>query len=125
MAKKTLADQIFELELELATQSVRNNRARISQLLRDDFVEFGASGRRFTKTEILNMLADEEAFTTYHMQEFHVAPLADTVVLATYVIPERKDAHGAKIPASRRSSVWKLAEGRWQILFHQGTRLPT
>jgi hypothetical protein len=42
--------------------------------------------------------------------------LAPDVVLATYrVVDETRKQH------TLRSSIWKLKDGRWQMVFHQGT----
>ncbi len=118
-----LDEHILELEKQLAAPMRRMDAETLDQLLADNFVEFGASGRRFTKQEIIALLAAEESFTQYDLLEFEVRRLSDETVLALYRIPARTSADGTLLPGSRRSSIWTLTEGRWQLSFHQGTRI--
>jgi hypothetical protein len=49
--------------------------------------------------------------------------LAPGVVLATYRLAWSEGGYEAP-KQSLRSSIWKLIEGRWQMVFHQGTPSP-
>jgi hypothetical protein len=50
------------------------------------------------------------------LHNFEVHPLAPDVVLATYCsVNETRKQH------TLRSSIWKRIDGRWQMVFHQGT----
>jgi hypothetical protein len=46
--------------------------------------------------------------------------LAPGVVLVTYNAV-RQDESEEQLAYSLRSSIWRLSEGRWQMIFHQGT----
>jgi hypothetical protein len=50
------------------------------------------------------------------LTHFKTLVLAPGVVLVTYRAGRQ---HGSE--ASLRSSIWKRIDGRWQMLFHQGT----
>lgn len=118
-----LSNHILELEKHLATLDTRSKADELSRLLDDDFVEFGASGRRFDKQEIIALLSDDKNFTPYDIHDFKMALLAADTALVTYVIPARMDGNAQLKDGSRRSSIWKLADDRWQLFFHQGTKI--
>ncbi|QMV19177.1 DUF4440 domain-containing protein [Granulicella sp. 5B5] len=108
-----LATHLIELERCLHTASTRQNAAN---LLSDDFREFGASGRIWDKPTMLVSLAAEEHYpiTSDH---FVFQELAPGLALLTYTAttPTRR---------SLRSSLWRLEDGHWRVLFHQGTVIP-
>ncbi len=122
---KDLTNLIFDLEKRLAQPEVRSDTQKMSALLADDFVEFGASGRRFDKQQTLRLLAKEHEFPPYEIHDFQLTTLSDNTVLVTYAIPARTAPDGALQPGSRRSSIWQQTDGGWQILFHQGTWITT
>jgi len=122
--EQDLMRQIRLLEEALADPEVRASRDVMASLLSDDFREFGASGRIFDKEMILDLLADEPAGDGYLVEELNVVRLGPDTALATYRIPLREVAGEIK-PASLRSSVWRMEEGVWKALFHQGTRQPS
>jgi hypothetical protein len=52
--------------------------------------------------------------------DFKALLLAPGVVLTTYRAI-RRGATGEQLSQSLRSYVWKFIDGRWQMVFHQGT----
>ena len=109
------------LEEELLQPAVRKTASRVDALLADDFMEFGSSGRVFYKHDIIDILRSESP-ARRSLTDFRALPLGPGVVLATY----RTTSYGASGEQpihSLRSSVWRLLDGRWQIVFHQGTPL--
>jgi len=121
MSDDKLKRQLQLLEEALADPEVRASRYAMASLLSDDFREFGASGRVFDKETILGLLADEPDGDSYLVEELEVTRLGPDTALATYRIPPRRVA-GKQKPASLRSSIWRMEEGVWKVLFHQGTR---
>lgn len=101
-------------EEELLTSAVRRDRARVRELLHPDFIEVGRSGRRWTRDEIVDALADEGERPPTLTDEWEFLELAPHLALATYVI---RSANGD----SRHSSIWALDRGQLQMRFHQGT----
>ena len=98
---------------------VRKSVKDVALLLADDFVEFGSSGRVYNKQQIIESLQQEPP-TQRSLTEFKVFTLAPGVVLATY----RAVQKGASLEQpvySLRSSIWKSIDGRWHMVFHQGT----
>ena len=101
---------------------MRADRARLAALLADDFVEFGSSGNLWTRAATLADLPAED-FCQRSIRDFQARLLADDVALVTY----RSQHHASgTLPASAswRSSLWTWRDGRWQMIFHQGTRIP-
>jgi len=112
---------IRDLEESLLDPRVRRSREALGDLLAEEFLEFGSSGRRFTRAQIVEALvAEAEDEPRFSLADFSVLVLAPNVALATYRA-EARGAHRSGPRDSLRSSVWILRSGRWQLLFHQGT----
>jgi hypothetical protein len=112
---------IRSLEEELFKQPVRGSPELVTNLLADNFVEFGRSGRIYNKQEVISSLASQcaETMDALAADDFDLKSLADDVVLLTYR-SLRQGADGEELH-SLRSSIWKFSDGRWQMVFHQGT----
>ncbi len=118
----SLTDDLRALEEQLLRPDVRHQRDQAAALLAEDFREFGSSGRVFKRQQILDALEGEEQ-AELSMSDFAAVELAPGVVLATYQSSRQFDGDTPEI-RSLRSSIWVLRDGRWQIIFHQGTRIP-
>jgi 8-oxo-dGTP diphosphatase len=104
-------------ELRLLDPRVRVSRELVAELLHPEFVEFGASGRRWDAASVLEVMGGGGATAEPPISVSGLAGirLAADVVHLTYV----SDAAGRR---ARRSSVWRRdARGRWLLWFHQGT----
>ena len=114
-----LYDQILALEERLFNRSTRRNVAELSQMLADEFVEFGARGVAWDKAEVLESLPEQQ-FVQRRLSGFKLTMLAEDVVLATYIctVPGSEGLQG-----SLRSSIWRQTQGRWLMVFHQGTQI--
>ena len=111
--------EIHELELALLRPEVRK-AGRAEQLLADDFFEFGSSGHVFNKAEVLTSLKTDPT-APRSVDDMRVRRLAPDAVLVTY----RAYYNEQPSAESLRSSVWMHKDGRWQMVFHQGTPCPT
>lgn len=114
-----LAKLIENLEVELLQPDVRQSEARLDELLADDFLEIGASGKCYTKQDILKRLPVSEG-TNYKGTDFKAMKIAPGTVLLTYRASAEDLRTGSKKWAVR-SSLWQKRGDQWQILFHQGT----
>lgn len=110
-----------QLELALLTPEVRGDRSRLEELLHPDFVEVGASGRRWTRSEMIDALVatslDPSRGASAHdvtVSDMTSRALNDDTVLVTYT-----SRRGTAV--AHRSSVWIHHRGRWVVVFHQGT----
>jgi len=112
--------ELQSLEVELHRPAARKSRERLNALLHADYLEFGRSGRRYTKTEILDRLPLKDATTNVWADNFELRTLAPGIALLTYlsshVLPD-----GVHERHTLRTSIWQLAEQGWQMRFHQGT----
>ena len=115
-AAPTVEAQLRHLEEQLLEPEVRASAERVSALLADDFVEFGSSGQVFDKKQIIELLRQGTP-TKRSLSKFESTMLSDNVVLVTY-----RATRSSKPPVhSLRSSIWRLSNGQWQMVFHQGT----
>lgn len=121
-SKTSLEEILYQSEDRLLNPEVRSSREELTLLLAEDFVEFGSSGQIWNKSRIIEALIES---TTELMQiiKFQTKALAPDVALVTYCII-KNDEFGKERKDSLRSSVWKQIDGRWQMIFHQGTKIP-
>lgn len=103
-------------ELRLLDPAVRSSADLLAQLLHPEFTEIGASGRLWTRSEIIVSLVEDSRKSTEPIKATDMAGrlLAPGVVHLTYV----SDNGGRR---ARRSSVWLWTEEGWRAYFHQGT----
>jgi hypothetical protein len=111
--------ELRRLEMLLMDPGIRRTGDQMAALLHEDFVEFGASGRVWTRDAMLELLATEN-YTPPNVEEFTCEALALQVVLVTYRAI-RTDDQRQRI-TTLRSSIWMRESGAWKIRFHQGTR---
>lgn len=107
------------LERELHGPAVRKDQSRLAALLHDDFLEFGCSGARYTKPDILERLSAEPQENTVS-EQFQLRRASETVALLTYR-SACKQPDGTHTQFALRSSLWEHSARGWQMRFHQGT----
>jgi hypothetical protein len=120
--KKT-ADLLYDLETTLHKKEVRNAPQLVAALLSDEFIEFGSSGRVFSKPAIIEALKVETLEQPAQVENFQMRELAPGVALVTYVA-SRTAGNGIISGRTLRSSLWKREDSGWRMIFHQGTRIP-
>jgi hypothetical protein len=119
--KPTTEELIRHLEERLLRADVRRSVLSVAELLADDFVEIGSSGRIFDKSATIAGL-QSEPHVEISLTDYQARILAPDVILATYRAV-RSPRAPAQPTQSLRSSIWKRRDGRWQLVFHQGTPL--
>lgn len=107
---KSLKEIIYSMEIALASRQADN----ASEIISDNFTEFGSSGRIFTKADYLNTLDKVDKNFSYEIIDFDIKRIGINVILATY----KSVYNGRKV---LRSSIWKSKNESWQLFFHQGT----
>jgi hypothetical protein len=120
---RPLAELIRQLEERLLQADVRRSTTDVGDLLADDFVEFGSSGRIFDKPATMAALQYESP-TEIALVDYRARVLAPDVVLVTYRAVRSASTLAASTQ-SLRSSIWRKLDARWQLVFHQGTPLNT
>lgn len=108
---------LHDLELEMLDPEVRADARRLNELLAEDFIEFGSSGRVYEKRMLIDMLS-KESHAPVIIRDFSVRELASDTALVTY------RSVGQSGQEARRSSIWVNGDGHWRMAFHQGTRIP-
>ncbi|WP_442813578.1 nuclear transport factor 2 family protein [Streptomyces sp. NBC_01244] len=102
---------------------VRASRSLARQLLDPEFVEVGASGRRWTHDEMLAALPEldgaAEGGPRHEPADFTGVLLAPGLVHLTY----ETTLDGKRV---RRSSLWRRqgAATTWRMYYHQATPVP-
>lgn len=110
-----LTAELKALELRLLDPAVRGNPELVAELLAPEFTEYGASGQVFDRAAIVAALAAEGTRVARKLSRFAVRPLGPDAALATCRV---KRADGFE---TLRSSIWQRRDGRWLMVFHQGT----
>jgi hypothetical protein len=113
------SEELQGLEERLLDPAVRKNPAELRKLLAEEFREIGASGTQYDREEIIAAL-ERETPTQVELHDFSAMPLADDLVLVIYRTVRREERC---VKEARRSSIWIRRGGRWQMRFHQGTRM--
>ena len=83
-----------------------------------DFWEVGASGRRYTRDFILELRRSEALIDAdeagWKSTGFGLRKLGADCYLLTYTLDQ-----GGRV--TRRATIWEQSQGRWRIVYHQGT----
>ena len=112
-----LEQALRALEERLLDPAIRGSANQVDLLLADEFVEFGSSGHIYDKPAVMEALQLDPGFDGRRtIGDFRVRDLAPTVALVTYQIRET---------GTLRSSIWRLEEEQWRMVFHQGTARAT
>lgn len=115
-----------QLLLDLEERLLRpRSRTEVGQLLEEDFVEFGQSGQVYDREATLAALFDgarnlgrvSSLPPLRKITDFKAMLLTSGIAWVTYRLVEPKPAAAVSL----RSSIWRQSEGRWRIVFHQGT----
>jgi hypothetical protein len=106
------------LEEKLFEPTVRHDAREMGRILADDFLEIGRDGRPYTKRRIIAELQSEAPFERT-LSDFDAREVSPDVFLVTYS-SVRRDLRTGHVRHSRRSSIWRQMDGRWQMAFHRG-----
>jgi glyoxylase I family protein len=121
MDTNKITSRLKQLEEELLSESVRKNPQRLNKLLDVDFTEIGKSGKVWTKHTVIKALKNE-LFSEIQIDNFKLRFISETIALVTYTA-HHKNKGDAPAVITMRSSIWKLYDDKWKIIFHQGTIL--
>lgn len=106
-------NQIRELELLLLDPSLRKSKQKLNELIDDEFIEIGVSGKIYNKQDILDSLPYENA-NKFKAYNFKFTEISNKVILIIY--ETEKSSFKAL-----RSSIWRKSDDNWKLIFHQGT----
>ncbi|MBT9332226.1 DUF4440 domain-containing protein [Paracidobacterium acidisoli] len=123
MAQIRIEEELHALEEQLLDPVLRRDATFVSHVLAEGFREFGSSGRTFDKASMLAHLQQDALRLRVTIEEFRAERVSDEAVLVTYLAVRDPETDEGSPTRSWRSSLWLQREGRWQMLFHQGTRM--
>ena len=96
-------------------------RADFEKMTEAQFWEVGASGRRYSRDHVLDVLEDRHQVAshlaledTWEAIDFACKELGSDTYLLTYTLLQGQRK-------TRRATVWRHSAAGWKILFHQGT----
>lgn len=104
--------EVVRLERSLLSDEVRADPASVAALLHPEWEEIGASGRRWSRDELLAEIAPLPERAELEVLATH--ELGDDALLLVW---RSVGARGSAL----RSSLWVRVGGRWRQRFHQGT----
>ncbi|MGN9757847.1 nuclear transport factor 2 family protein [Streptomyces sp. SD31] len=106
----------IEGELRLLQPEVRSSPELLGELLHPEFREFGASGRDWDRTSIIESLlaGTDPGPRPVVVSRMEGVQLAPDVVHLTF---DTED-NGRRV---HRSSLWRRTGDGWRMYFHQGT----
>jgi hypothetical protein len=87
------------------------------RMLAPEFWEIGASGRRYSRDYVLEVLAERlenPVDDVWKTRDFHCLEIAANNYLITYTLLQ-----GVRV--TRRASIWRHTAHGWRVVFHQGT----
>jgi hypothetical protein len=117
-ALRSIFEELRPREPIFHTAAFGRTRAEWERAMAPDYWEVGASGRRYSRVFILDLLEKEpprdavEAGWT--CSDFGLRQLGPDIYWLTYTLNQ-----GGRV--TRRSTVWQKTSEGWRILFHQGT----
>ena len=112
-----IASGLIAAEQAMLDAQCHGDIGAVAAHLAADFEEFGSSGRRHDRADVLSALRGsrlESACAT----DFHVRTLDAAHALVVFRASLRRDGRERH---SLRSSLWRCEDGVWRIVFHQGT----
>lgn len=98
------------------------SREALENMTTTSFWEIGASGRRYSREDVIKTLLeryqqqpiDEWETEQWELTNFCCQKIADHNYLLTYTLIQ-----GTR--ATRRATIWRRENGYWKIAYHQGT----
>ena len=119
---QSILEELKQREPIFHRPAVARGAEDFERLMAPEYWEVGASGQRYSRAFILQTLAhnppvDAEAAAGWTCSDFGLRRLGPETFLLTYTL----DQSGRR---TRRATIWQKSDGRWRILYHQGTIVP-
>jgi hypothetical protein len=98
------------------------DRSDFENMATPEFWEVGASGKRYAREYVINLVTERYKDPNYanndswEATDFHCQEIAPDNYLLTYTLLQ-----GEEKRMTRRSTIWRRAGDEWKIVYHQGT----
>lgn len=111
-------DIILELERKLIQEDIRSSAEKIAEIMADGCLEYCSSGTiyRYKNGETFPLGREPD----WEIVDFEAKELATGLMHSTFKLLRNDEVDEDK-RVSLRSSIWKLNNEKWQMIFHQGT----
>jgi hypothetical protein len=113
----TILEQLRDREPIFHRPEFGTTRADFEAMTEPDFWEVGASGRRYSRQYVLDVLEEryrQPVEDDWQTSDFHCREIAADNYLLTYTLQQ-----GAR--TTRRATLWRHTAQGWKIVYHQGT----
>ncbi|WP_034388508.1 nuclear transport factor 2 family protein [Comamonas composti] len=117
---QALTAELQALEQELHHPGTFCDRARLEQLLHPEFHEVGRSGLAYDRATVIDFLAGQQSRAPVASTDFSARWLGPDLALLNYGSALR-EADGALVQHTLRSSIWLRCGTQWRLRYHQGT----
>lgn len=112
-----IKSELILKEEQLLENDIRNDGSSITELIEDKCIEISASGKqRIYKSGELFGNVDGELYIVSN--SVRLINISDDCKLLLYIVEKVNKNKRLK---SNRSSIWKKTDGKWKMIFHQGT----
>ena len=116
--KTNESEKIYLLELLVLDPITRQSVVQLDQLIADTFYEIGASGKIYTKKDLLESLPLEAvnncSLGQSEVTDFELNRISEDLIRVNYTLKE-------KTRNTQRTSIWEMKGAHYQMIFHQGT----
>lgn len=113
----SILDELRQREPIFHRPEFGTTRRNFEAMTEADYWEVGASGRRYSRQYVLDVLEERFKHPTddvWETSDFHCMEIATDNYLLTYTLKQ-----GARI--TRRATIWRRTAQAWKIVYHQGT----
>lgn len=110
-------DELMQREPIFHHPEFGTTRADFERMTTAEFWEVGASGKRYSREFVLDMLETNHGHPVgedWKTSDFHCLEIAKDNYLLTYTLLQ-----GTRL--TRRSTIWRRTDEGWKIIYHQGT----
>ncbi len=113
-----ILEELREREPIFHRREFGTTRADFDSMMAPEFWEIGASGQRYSREYILDILETRMAHPytdVWEASDFFCQQLAESVYLLNYNLVQDRTRK------TRRTTIWRRSGSAWLIVFHQGT----
>ena len=112
-----ILNELKQLEPIFHHPELGTTRQDFEKMMDDSFWEVGASGNRYSRDYVLDVLekrVENQSDEVWETKDFHCLEIALNNYLLTYTLDQ-----GERV--TRRSTIWRQTDSGWKIVYHQGT----
>lgn len=112
-----ILEELKKLEPIFHKPDFGTTRKDFENMIEPSFREVGASGRRYSREYVLDIMVERTKSKNedkWETKDFHCLEIAENNFLLTYTLIQ-----GERI--TRRATIWRRYKEGWKIVYHQGT----